>query len=121
MGKNKKGKSKKSKVKVKKAKAKKEKKVKKRKSKSKKKKEKMKKVEANPEFLCPINYNLMSDPVIVRQSGCTYERKSIVDWIGQSGTCPNSRAKITVNDLIPNHTLRKAIENWKQENNINAS
>lgn len=83
--------------------------------KKKKSKKKRKGEEPNPEFCCPINYDLMEDPVIVRQSGCTYERSAIVEWIKENGTCPNTRAVITVNDLIPNRTLRKAIENWKKE------
>ena len=78
-------------------------------------KKKNKGEEPNPEFCCPINYDLMEDPVIVRQSGCTYEKQSIVQWIKENGTCPNTRAVITADDLIPNRTLRKAIENWKKE------
>ncbi len=38
-----------------------------------------------PSFECPINYDLMHDPVLCAD-GHTYERASIEEWIAQSRT-----------------------------------
>ena len=75
-------------------------------------------VEPPDDYLCPISYKLMEEPIIVTQSGWTYERTEIEHWIKKNGTDPNTRQECTVNDLIPNRTLRDAIERWKEDNNI---
>ena len=59
----------------------------------------------------------MEDPVIVRQSGWTYDRPSIEDWIKENGNDPNTRDECKLSDLIPNRTLRDAIAKWKEDNN----
>merc|ERR1712228_501031 len=88
---------------------------KKRKKERKERKRKQKRKRVNDEFLCPINFTLMTDPVIVRQSGWTYDREAITEWICANGTDPNTRAVTSVDDLIPNRALLKAIENWKKD------
>eukprot|EP01083_Nonionella_stella_P067670 179133_1 len=67
------------------------------------------------EFQCPISFTLMIDPVIVKQSGWTYEREAISKWIRENGTDPNTRAQCSVDDLIPNRALRDAIDAWKKQ------
>jgi len=64
------------------------------------------------EFLCPISYELMKDPVIVKQSGWSYERNAITEWIAVNGNDPKTRDPCSVEDLIPNRTLKATIERW---------
>eukprot|EP00483_Globobulimina_turgida_P004691 UN04700 len=70
--------------------------------------------ESIQEFFCPIGYEIMENPVIVIKSGWTYERSAIENWITENGNDLNTRQKCTVEDLIPNRTLRDAIVRWKQ-------
>ncbi|KAK1423826.1 hypothetical protein QVD17_19135 [Tagetes erecta] len=64
-------------------------------------------------FRCPISLELMKDPVIVA-TGQTYDRSSIESWVATGNvTCPVTR--LPLNDVvtfIPNHTLRRLIQEW---------
>ncbi|KAG8364253.1 hypothetical protein BUALT_Bualt19G0108900 [Buddleja alternifolia] len=63
-------------------------------------------------FRCPISLELMNDPVTVC-TGQTYDRSSIESWIATGNTtCPVTRAPLTDFTLIPNHTLRRLIQEW---------
>ncbi|TKY59074.1 U-box domain-containing protein 26 [Spatholobus suberectus] len=63
-------------------------------------------------FRCPISLELMRDPVTVC-TGQTYDRASIESWVGTGNTtCPVTRATLTDFTLIPNHTLRRLIQEW---------
>ncbi|KAK9071145.1 hypothetical protein SSX86_009713 [Deinandra increscens subsp. villosa] len=63
-------------------------------------------------FRCPVSLELMTDPVIV-VTGQTYDRSSIESWIATGNTtCPVTRLPLTDFTLIPNHTLRRLIQNW---------
>ncbi|KAK3169151.1 hypothetical protein Dsin_000055 [Dipteronia sinensis] len=63
-------------------------------------------------FRCPISLELMSDPVTVC-TGQTYDRTSIESWVATGNTtCPVTRAPLTDFTLIPNHTLRRLIQDW---------
>ncbi|KAI3978708.1 hypothetical protein MKX01_015883 [Papaver californicum] len=54
----------------------------------------------------------MSDPVTV-STGQTYDRSSIESWIATGNTtCPVTRVPLSDFILIPNHTLRRLIQNW---------
>eukprot|EP01083_Nonionella_stella_P074832 203104_1 len=72
-------------------------------------------VQPPEEFLCPISAELMVDPVMVTQSGWTYDRVEIEAWIRENGTDPNTRHACSVDDLVPNRTLRDAIMSWKAD------
>ncbi|KAF2317572.1 hypothetical protein GH714_024818 [Hevea brasiliensis] len=67
-------------------------------------------------FLCPISLDLMKDPVTL-SSGFTYDRSNIEAWL-QAGnfTCPVTNQILTSFDLIPNHNIRKMIQDWCVEN-----
>ncbi|KDP25823.1 hypothetical protein JCGZ_22545 [Jatropha curcas] len=67
-------------------------------------------------FLCPISLDLMKDPVTL-STGITYDRGSIEKWI-ESGhrTCPVTNQTLTSCDQIPNHSIRKMIQDWCVEN-----
>lgn len=63
-------------------------------------------------FRCPISLELMRDPVTVC-TGQTYDRASIESWVATGNTtCPVTRAPLTDFTLIPNHTLRRLIQDW---------
>ncbi|KAL4615407.1 hypothetical protein ACB092_07G122600 [Castanea dentata] len=63
-------------------------------------------------FRCPISLELMCDPVTV-STGQTYDRASIESWVATGNTtCPVTRAPLTDFSLIPNHTLRRLIQDW---------
>ncbi|PUZ76022.1 hypothetical protein GQ55_1G257900 [Panicum hallii var. hallii] len=63
-------------------------------------------------FRCPISLELMADPVTV-STGQTYDRASIESWVATGNTtCPVTRAPLADFTLIPNHTLRRLIQEW---------
>lgn len=63
-------------------------------------------------FRCPISLELMCDPVTVC-TGQTYDRTSIESWVATGNTtCPVTRAPLHDFTLIPNHTLRRLIQEW---------
>jgi hypothetical protein len=84
-------------------------------------------------FYCPITLGLMHKPVIDPQ-GYTYERLAICKWIEVNGDSPVTRARLTVDQLVPNHALegilqaeanRESIEDihpailkWKKESAV---
>ncbi|TMW98688.1 hypothetical protein EJD97_003627 [Solanum chilense] len=76
------------------------------------------------QFTCPISLDLMKDPVTL-STGITYDRENIEKWINEGGnqTCPitNQELKSYGNGivdpvLIPNHNIRKMIQQWCVEN-----
>ncbi|MCO5580682.1 hypothetical protein L7F22_034552 [Adiantum nelumboides] len=63
-------------------------------------------------FRCPISLELMRDPVIL-STGQTYDRSSIERWVASGNvTCPVTMQKLDDFTLIPNHTLRRLIQEW---------
>lgn len=63
-------------------------------------------------FRCPISLELMRDPVTV-STGQTYDRPSIEAWLSTgNSTCPVTRVPLNDFSLIPNHTLRRLIQDW---------
>ncbi|KAJ4894027.1 U-box domain-containing protein 25 [Raphanus sativus] len=74
-------------------------------------------------FRCPISLELMRDPVTVC-TGQTYDRTSIESWVSTGNnnnntTCPVTRAPLSDFTLIPNHTLRRLIQEWCVANRSN--
>lgn len=54
----------------------------------------------------------MKDPVIL-STGQTYDRSSIEKWVASGNvTCPVTMQKLDDFTLIPNHTLRRLIQEW---------
>ncbi|KAG6764334.1 hypothetical protein POTOM_031800 [Populus tomentosa] len=63
-------------------------------------------------FRCPVSLDLMNDPVTM-SSGITYDRESIEKWIEAGNvTCPITNKVLRSLDPIPNHTIRKMIQDW---------
>ncbi|KAL6281730.1 hypothetical protein ACE6H2_018611 [Prunus campanulata] len=67
-------------------------------------------------FLCPISLDLMKDPVTL-SSGITYDRQSIDTWLEAGNfTCPVTNQVLRNFDQIPNHSLRRMIQDWCTQN-----
>jgi len=61
------------------------------------------------EYLCPIGFEQMIDPVIC-SDGHTYERSNIEKWLKTHNTSPMTNAVLLTTTLIPNIALRKLIQ-----------
>ncbi|XP_057807238.1 U-box domain-containing protein 21 [Salvia miltiorrhiza] len=67
-------------------------------------------------FQCPISLELMKDPVSLA-TGITYDRESIDKWLDAGNvTCPVTNQVLRNSDQIPNHALRKMIQEWCVDN-----
>ena len=63
-------------------------------------------------FRCPISLDLMRDPVTA-PTGITYDRESIEAWLDTGrATCPVTHAPLRHEDLVPNHAIRRVIQDW---------
>lgn len=68
-------------------------------------------------FICPIFQDIMCDPRVAAD-GFTYEAEAIKGWMdGGHKTSPMTNLELAHCDLIPNHSLRSAIEEWRQQHN----
>ncbi|XP_022775718.1 U-box domain-containing protein 21-like [Durio zibethinus] len=68
------------------------------------------------DFRCPISLDLMKDPVTL-STGITYDRENIEKWIEAGNfTCPITNQVLRSFELIPNHMIRKRIQDWCVEN-----
>ncbi|KAF9613949.1 hypothetical protein IFM89_013484 [Coptis chinensis] len=66
-------------------------------------------------FLCPIFQEVMRDPRVAAD-GFTYESEAISGWLdGGHNTSPMTNLTLSNCDLIPNRSLRSAIEEWLQQ------
>lgn len=70
-------------------------------------------------FICPINGTLMRNPVMCAD-GHSYEKRAIETWFQRSNKSPLTNIVIS-NVLIPNHTLRKSIEEFIEIHKKNSS
>ncbi|GLT60643.1 hypothetical protein SLA2020_334000 [Shorea laevis] len=67
-------------------------------------------------FLCPILQEVMREPHIAAD-GHTYEKEALLEWLGSGhDTSPMTNIRLAHRNLIPNHTLRSAIQEWLQDN-----
>ncbi|KAK7300657.1 hypothetical protein RJT34_11505 [Clitoria ternatea] len=63
-------------------------------------------------FRCPVTLDLMKDPVTL-STGITYDRDSIEKWVEAGNhTCPVTKTELTTFDMIPNHAIRRMIQDW---------
>ncbi|XVE74552.1 hypothetical protein DITRI_Ditri12bG0026100 [Diplodiscus trichospermus] len=68
------------------------------------------------DFRCPISLDLMKDPVTL-SSGITYDRENIEKWIEAGNfTCPLTNQVLRSLEPIPNHMIRKKVQDWCVEN-----
>ncbi|XP_062218582.1 U-box domain-containing protein 34-like [Phragmites australis] len=65
-------------------------------------------------FICPITQELMEDPHVAAD-GHTYEHYAIRAWLKRHKTSPVTRCKLPHSSIIPNHSLRATIQQWKSQ------
>ena len=65
-------------------------------------------------FCCPISSELMVDPVTCAD-GHSYDRAHIERWLSSHNTSPSTNTELPHKDLVPNHALRNAIEDWSAQ------
>jgi len=65
-------------------------------------------------FFCPISHELMKDPVIVVETGQTYERSRIEQWLKDNSRDPLTNQQLHKRNLTPNIALRDTIEDFKK-------
>ncbi|KAK1550247.1 hypothetical protein Q3G72_016118 [Acer saccharum] len=63
-------------------------------------------------FFCPILQDVMEDPYIAAD-GFTYEHRAIKAWQEKHNVSPVTKLRFRHSMIIPNHTLRSAIQQWK--------
>ena len=66
-------------------------------------------------YYCPITSELMADPVSTAD-GFSYEREAIAEWLaGGHQSSPMTGARLSRADLLPNHALHSAIQEFISE------
>jgi hypothetical protein len=63
-------------------------------------------------FTCPLTLDAFDDPVVARD-GHTYTRAAIELHFTLRQTSPMTNERLESTQLLPNHTLRKSIEEWR--------
>ncbi|XP_078176716.1 U-box domain-containing protein kinase family protein isoform X1 [Carex rostrata] len=63
-------------------------------------------------FICPILNEIMNDPYVAGD-GHTYEYKAIKEWLEKSNMSPVTKQMMQHTSIIPNISLRSAIQEWK--------
>ncbi|XP_024175721.1 U-box domain-containing protein 33 isoform X1 [Rosa chinensis] len=65
-------------------------------------------------FICPIFQEVMQDPHVAAD-GFTYEAEALRGWLDSGhDTSPMTNQKLEHKNLVPNHALRSAIQEWLQ-------
>jgi ubiquitin conjugation factor E4 B len=66
------------------------------------------------EFLDPLMFTLMEDPVILPSSRTTVDRSTITSHLLSDATDPFNRMPLTIEQVIPDEDMKKRIAEWKQ-------
>ncbi|KAG6550963.1 hypothetical protein Mapa_007578 [Marchantia paleacea] len=68
------------------------------------------------DFVCPITNQLFNDPVTL-ETGQTYERKAIQEWLDRGNTtCPITRQTLVISALPKtNYVLKRVVDSWKEQ------
>ena len=78
--------------------------------------------DAAPEHLkCVITQDVYVDPVVLVQTGYTYEREAIGRWLRTRRTDPTTNNYVTCTDVVPNWKIRESVESWMVEKGYKAS
>ncbi|XP_057842747.2 U-box domain-containing protein 44 isoform X1 [Cryptomeria japonica] len=73
--------------------------------------------EPSSQFICSLTRQVMDEPVILKASGKSYERKAIqTRFDAHDFTDPASGQPLQDHDLRPNYILARAIKVWRQQN-----
>lgn len=67
-------------------------------------------------FICPITQTIMVDPVVLSDTGHSFDREAIQRWLQDHDTNPNTGIQLqTPYNLVPNYALRASIEQFVVE------
>ncbi|CAD7702128.1 unnamed protein product [Ostreobium quekettii] len=67
------------------------------------------------EYCCPISHQIMREPVVLVETGQTYDLKCIQEWFGRgNATCPVTGQKVGSTQLTPNFALKSLASAWVQ-------
>ena len=66
-------------------------------------------------FCDPITSTVFTDPQVTT-CGHTFDKKTLIDWIKKSGTCPTCRKQLGLNSFVPNYQLKEAIHQITNQN-----
>ena len=67
-------------------------------------------------LLCPIMREMFRDPVMLVESGHTYEREAIERHLRGSEIDPRSNVRIGTKRVVSNWTVRNAVQAWLAAN-----
>lgn len=71
------------------------------------------------DYLCPISQQLMVQPVLLVETGHSFEAAHIARWLDTHDTCPISRTPLHSKQVVVNFNLKKAIADWADTHGIN--
>ncbi len=71
--------------------------------------------------LCPITQEIMRYPVILRETGNSYDEEAILKWFSHKNTDPLTNTTLRDHIVIPNHGLRAAISHALSNNMVNVT
>ena len=77
---------------------------------------KLEKLQSN--LACPITSEIMIDPVILIETGQTYERKAIEKWLEQHNTDPLTGVQLAKKDLVTNYSLKNLCDEARSEQKL---
>eukprot|EP00798_Chlamydomonas_sp_ICE-L_P003920 gene3920-13993_t len=74
------------------------------------------------EFLCPLSGAVMKHPVVLWETGASYEKAAMENWYAKGNRfCPRSGIKFRKLNIVPNLNLKEAIERWRLYSNLSLS
>ena len=63
-------------------------------------------------LVCPISFNMFRDPVMVVESGHTYDRNEITQHFAHNNRDPKTNLRLRSTRVVTNWGLRAAVEEW---------
>lgn len=60
-----------------------------------------------------LNPAFREDPVILVETGHTYERANIEHWLATHNICPSSNIRVTNKGMVPNWAIKTALAEWQ--------
>jgi hypothetical protein len=75
-------------------------------------------VDAPDNYLCPITKQLMREPVILVDTGQTYEAAALHRWLDTRDTCPLNGEKLHSKQTAPNFIVKSLIAEWAATHNV---
>ena len=71
-------------------------------------------LEPPPSLLCPVTLAVFADPVVLVETGHSFERAAIERHLSRFNTCPATLLTLEDKTLVVNHQLRKACQEFQE-------